>query len=97
METLSRIIRRSKSIEITIAQKLFEYDQLRKKYEGQPVTEDFFDELLVELGRFMGDILHRDQITVTEFIAIRNRFEKECKMMQRQQEKMSAGANKYKR
>ena len=97
MATLAKIITKSKAIEISIEQKVFEHAQLKKKYEGQPVTEEYFDELLVELSRFMGDMLHKDQITVTEFIAIRNRFEKECRAMERQQEKLKQGSNKYKR
>ena len=97
MHTLDMILKRSRTISITIEQKVYEHNKLKKKYEGQPVTEEYFDELLVELSRFMGDMLHKDQITVTEFIAIRNRFEKECKAIQRQQEQMKAGANKYKR
>ena len=97
LDELETIIKKSKTIVITIEQKRHEYEEMMKQHEGERVTEQYFDELLVELSRFMSFRLIASDITLTEFVAMHNRYEKECRMLQREHEKMKLSANKYSR
>jgi len=94
IDELQMIVRKSKAISISIEQKRYEYNQEMKKYEGEKWTEQYFDDLLVELSRFMSFRLHPNDITVTEFVAIQNRFTRECEMTQREAERMKQKTSK---
>jgi len=87
-DELNAIVKKSKVISIAIKQKRFEHDEMTAKFKQEKPTEEYFDDLLAALGRFMHTIIHANEVSVTEFVAIRNRFEKECQAMEREQEKM---------
>ena len=89
-DELNMIVKKSKVISIAIKQKRFEYDEMMAKFKVNKVTEQYFDELLVELSRFMSFRLQPNELTVTEFVAIHNRFERECRMIDRENQKIKA-------
>lgn len=88
IDNLNMIVKKSKAISISIEQKRYEYEQMMKKYEGEKVTEQYFDDLLAELTRFAGTLLHAKDLSVTEFVAIRNSHERHCRANEREIEKM---------
>lgn len=90
IDELSSIVKKSKVISIAIKQKRFEYDEMMAKFKNEKVTEQYFEELLVELSRFMAFRLNANELTVTEFVAIQNRFDRECKRMERESDKIKA-------
>lgn len=93
-DDINSIVKKSKAILIAIEQKRYEHEQLLKQYEGQKIDEAYFDEALVELGRFMGFRLDPQITTVSEFVAIRNRFDREMKRLQAEHDKMAAKLNR---
>ena len=90
METLERILKKSKIITVSLEQKRYEYEQLTNEIKGEPLTEQYFEELMVELSRFLGDFIRTRDVTVTEFIAIRKRFDKEIKETEKAKQRINA-------
>lgn len=88
VDELQMIVKKSKAISVAIEQKRYEHEQLKKKYKGEAPTEQYFDELLVELSKYLGTLLHAKDLSVTEFVAIRNNHERYCKAQQREVEKI---------
>ena len=75
---LSTIEQKSRTIEIAIQEKEAEYKNALAEFGGSQVTEEDFTKALVELSSFMGFRLNPREITVSEYLAIRSKYEKEA-------------------
>ena len=72
---------KSKSVEIALDQSLAEYDKLLKESDGKNLTEDYFQKALVELSKFMGFRVNAREVTVSEYVAMIKRREREIEYL----------------
>jgi len=75
---LSTIEQKSRTIEIAIQEKEAEYKNALAEFGGKQATEEDFTKVLVELSSFMGFRLNPREITVSEYLAIHQKYEKEA-------------------
>lgn len=74
---LDKVEKGLKSYEFELKSRIKEYENLLKSNDGKKVSEGYFDEMLVELSKFMGYRIDPENTTVLEFIKIRGRHKKE--------------------
>ena len=87
-EDLKAITKKSKTIEIALKEKQHELEVLKAEYGGKDATEDDFIKALVELSSFMGYRINQKEITVSEYLAIRQKYEREAKIIEQQKSKL---------
>lgn len=80
---LKNVSERSRSIEIALKEREFEYEQAIKQYGGKEITTHDFEKILVELSKYMGFRLSPREMTVSEYVAIYAKYEKESEMIER--------------
>lgn len=83
LKDLNTVIERSRSIEIALKEREFEYQQAVSAYGGKELTEHDFERILVELSKYMGFRLAPREMTVSEYVAILQKYEKEGEMIER--------------
>lgn len=71
---------KSKTVRLTLEQALLAYQKLISENTGKQLTAQYFETQLVELSKFMGFRLNPKEITVSEYIAVLKRMEKEIEM-----------------
>lgn len=74
---LKAVMIKSRSVEIALDQSLAEYEKLLKESDGKSLTEDDFQRVLIELSKFMGFRINAKEITVSEYVAMIKRRERE--------------------
>ena len=85
---LETITKKSKTIEIALKEKEHEYEKHVQEYGGKEATENDFTKALVELSAFMGFRINPREITVSEYLAIRQKYEKEAKLLEEANKKL---------
>lgn len=78
---IKAVMTKSKSVEIALDQSLAEYDKLLKESDGKNLTEDYFQKALVELSKFMGFRVNAREVTVSEYVAMIKRREREIEYL----------------
>lgn len=81
---------RLKSLEIEYKIKLKEYETFLKEGKKQKANREYFDSMLIDISKFMGFRLISSQITVSEFINIRNKLIDEVKLLSKSPTKKEA-------
>jgi hypothetical protein len=82
---LEAVIKKSKSSELALDRALNEYKLLFSKSEDNAPTYDVFQNNLVELSKYMGFRINAKEVTVSEYVAIVKRREREIEMSKRKQ------------
>lgn len=62
-------------------------EEIKKHDTGEKVSESYYDEVLSELSKFQGYRLNSKEISVSEFVSIRNRYNKYVKDQLKKQQK----------
>lgn len=83
-KALISVRKKVKAAELTLMQRTGQYDEMIAGVKEGKLTEDYFTEMLVELSKFMGYRLNASEITVTEFVTISNKRNKELELMAKQ-------------
>lgn len=78
------VLLKSKSVELALDQSLVEYQKLISSTDEKPLTEEYFEKALVELSKFMGFRVDPRQVTVSEYVAMLKRREKEIELLSKQ-------------
>ena len=81
VKDLKSVFTKSKTTELALDQALNEYQKLLNSSGGSQLTEDHFEKILVELSKFMGFRIDRKQVTVSEYVAILKRREREIDVL----------------
>jgi hypothetical protein len=81
VKDLKAVITKSKSAELALDQALSSYEKMFAESNGNHLTEDHFVTVLVELSKFMGFRINPREITVSEYIAIIKRREREIELL----------------
>lgn len=81
LRDIKAVMTKSKSVEIALDQSLAEYDKLLKESDGKNLTEDYFQKALVELSKFMGFRVNAREVTVSEYVAMIKRREREIEYL----------------
>lgn len=87
VKDLQNVINISKSFEIELLQKQKQYEKLTSEGGKSTVKENYFAKMLVELTKYMGVMLKANQITVTEFMLIKAKYDNEMKLTRQSMEK----------
>jgi len=91
---IKAVVTKSKSVQIALDQSLADYDKLMKESNGKNLSEDYFQKALVELSKFMGFRINAKEVTVSEYVAIVKRREKEINyLLSKQNSKKDGHAN----
>lgn len=75
---LEDIEKKSRTIKVSIDIKIAEKKSAEKGYHGGKPTEEMFMSNLIELSKYMGFRIKASEITVSEYIAILNKYNKEA-------------------
>lgn len=89
---IQMVIQKSKSIEIAIQEKEFQYEKILSAFGGKPVTEEDFTKALVELSAYMKFRINPREITVSEYLAIRQKYDREAEHLARMNSKLKKNA-----
>jgi hypothetical protein len=81
LEDLKKVIAASKSHELELTIKSTEYEKLVNQGEKAKIKGSYFDNLLIDLSRFMGYRLKKNELTVNEFMVIKNKYQKEMELL----------------
>lgn len=68
---LERLSNRVSSAQLEYSVKLKESESFMPKSRAEYITEETFDKALIAMSKFMGFKIHRKDITVSEFLAIK--------------------------
>lgn len=71
------------SIQIQIQRKKKELIESTQKLNGKELTRDHFTQMMISIGKYMGQRIDPDKWTVLEFIFARQHYEKEIEAMQK--------------
>lgn len=82
---LETVQKKSKSSELALDRALLEYKALFEKSEGEAPTYEVFQKNLVELSKYMGFRINPKEVTVSEYVAIIKRREREIELNKRKQ------------
>ena len=85
---IETVKQKSKTIEIALKEKEYEYETFLSEYSGKELTENDFIRTLVELSSFMGFRINPSEITVSEYLAIRHKYEKEAEIQEQTRQKI---------
>jgi len=80
---LASIQTKAKSIDIALAEREHELQAELEGKDTQETTEADFERNLAELGKYMSSIIHANEITVSEYCAIRRKYDAECEAMEK--------------
>lgn len=83
---LNSVVKRSKTLSILLENKRRELEAYEKK-GGKKPTRDYFDELIIELSKWMGFQIKESEIAVKRFVTILRRFNEQQKQMAIQMQK----------
>jgi hypothetical protein len=78
---IQRVIEKSKTIELLIKAGRAQIDKINEKAQGESVKEDWFEDTLTVLSKYMGYRINRKVITVSEFVRMKKMFEMEAERM----------------
>lgn len=81
---IETVQKKSKSSELALDRALNEYKALFTKSEGGAPTLAVFENNLIELSKYMGFRLNQKEITVSEYVAIIKRREREIESLKRE-------------
>ncbi|MEA5110368.1 hypothetical protein SDC9_36965 [bioreactor metagenome] len=95
LRDIKAVMTKSKSVEIALDQSLVEYDKLLKESDGKNLTEDYFQKALVELSKFMGFRVNAREVTVSEYVAMIKRREREIQLSLNQNKRKEKPNGKY--
>lgn len=79
LEDLQGVIAESKMFVVQKGVKEGEYKRFLESQKGDPAKESDYDEILSELSKFQGYHLKSKDLSVSEFVAIFNRYNKQAK------------------
>jgi hypothetical protein len=79
---LETVITKSKASELALDQALAQYKKLFESTESKAPTYEVFENNLVELSKFMGFRVNAKEVTVSEYVAIVKRREREISMIE---------------
>jgi hypothetical protein len=82
VDDLKSVISTVKSFEIDLQRKTLEYEKIVNEGGKSKISGSYFDNLLVDLSRFMGYRLKKNELTVNEFMVIKNKYQKEMELLQ---------------
>ena len=80
---IQRVIEKSKTIELMIKSGRAQIDKINEKAQGEAVKEDWFEDTLTVLSKYMGYRINRKVITVSEFVRMKKMFEMEAERMKK--------------
>ena len=78
LRDIQRVVDKSKTIELLITQTRGQIDKINQKSKGETVREEWFDNYLVGLSKYMGYRINRKVITISEFVRMRKMYELEA-------------------
>lgn len=81
LEDLKKVIAASKSHELELTIKSTEYEKMVNQGEKAKIKSSYFDNLLIDLSRFMGYRIKKNELTVNEFIIIKKKYRKEMELL----------------
>ena len=84
---LQDIEKKSRTIKISIDMKIAEKKNAEKGYQGSKPTEESFMNNLLELSKYMGFRIKATEITVSEYLAILDKYNKEAEYIKSIQSK----------
>lgn len=76
-EACIKATRKIKGLELELSSKSSEYSRLMQSKEVKNLDRDYFTRQLVEMGKYMGYRIDPKAVTVSEFVAIKKRMERE--------------------
>lgn len=82
---LETVIKKSKSSELALDRALNEYKTLFSSTEEKAPTYEVFQNNLIELSKFMGYRVNPKEVTVSEYVSIIKRRDKEIEFSKRKQ------------
>jgi len=95
VDDLKLVIAAVKSFEIDLQRKTLEYEKIVNEGGKAKISGSYFDNLLVDLSRFMGYHLKKNELTVNEFVVIKSKYQKEMELLSNNPRNKSAERQKY--
>lgn len=74
---IERVVDKSKTIELLIKSTHAQIAKINEKAQAEPAKDDWFDDMLMVLSKYMGYRINRKVITVSEFVRMKKMFELE--------------------
>jgi len=84
---IERVLAKSKTIELLIKATRLQIEKINQKAQSEGVKEEWFEDTLMVLSKYMGYRINRKVITVSEFVRTKKMFEMEAERMNRQSAK----------
>jgi len=94
-DDLKSVIATVKSFEIDLQRKALEYEKLVNEGGKSKLESGYFDNMLVDLSKFMGYRLKKNELTVNEFMVIKSKYQKEMELLSNNPRNKSAEGQKH--
>jgi hypothetical protein len=94
-DDLKSVIATVKSFEIDLQRKALEYEKIVNEGGKAKLESSYFDNMLVDLSKFMGFRLKKNELTVNEFMSIKSKYQKEMELLQNNPPKKISESKHY--
>jgi hypothetical protein len=88
---IEEITIRAGAIQLALAQKEKEYETAIGKLQGKEITRKTYEDMLTVLSKHMAYRINPAEVTVSEFVSIRNHYQREVDLLNRQNKEQKNG------